>query len=117
MSASAYSLSVAVPSEGFAVTRGTPVIGGLHGAIQHYFCEYCMSWMYTRPPGMDWFVNVRLPLLDNAAQFAPFIETCTQEKLPWVMTPALHSYKGFPPVEEFPQLLEAYAKHVSSTEA
>ena len=36
MTASAYSLSVAVPSEGFAVTKGEPVIGGLHGATRHY---------------------------------------------------------------------------------
>src|SRR5262245_36129137 len=59
MSSSDYSLSVAVPSEAFELTRGTPAIGGLHGPIRHYFCEHCMTWMYTRPPGMDWFLNVR----------------------------------------------------------
>jgi len=113
MSSSAYSLSVAVPSDGFALTRGTPVIGGLHGALQHYFCGYCMTWMFTRPPGMDWFVNVRSSLLENAGQLAPFIETCTKEKLPWAATPALRSYESFPALEEFPQLIEAYAKHVA----
>jgi len=40
MSSSAYSLSVAVPSEGFAVSEGEPVIGGLHGPLKHYFCGY-----------------------------------------------------------------------------
>jgi hypothetical protein len=111
MSASAYSLSVAVPSEGFAVTQGDPVIGGLHGSLQHYFCPWCMSWMFTRPPGMDWFVNVRSSLLDAAEKFAPFIETCTREKLPWAQTPAVHSYETFPRQEQFTQLIEAYAKH------
>lgn len=33
MSASAFSLSAAIPLEGFAVTQGEPVIGGLHGEI------------------------------------------------------------------------------------
>ena len=113
MSSSAYSLSVAVPSEGFAVTQGEPVIGGLHGPLQHYFCPYCMSWMFTRPPGMEWFVNVRSSLLDEAERFAPFIETCTKEKLSWAKTPAVHSYESFPPLEEFPKLIEAYARYLS----
>jgi hypothetical protein len=113
MSSSAYSLSVAVPSEGFAVTQGKPVIGGLHGSLQHYFCSYCMSWMFTRPPGVDWFVNVRASLLDDADRFAPYIETCTKEKLTWATTPAVHSYGAFPPLEEFPRLIEAYARRHS----
>jgi len=40
MTASAFSLSAAIPSEGFEVTAGAPAIGGLHGAeIHHYFCR------------------------------------------------------------------------------
>jgi hypothetical protein len=110
MSSSDYSLSVAVPTESFEVTQGEPVIGGLHGPLQHYFCGYCMTWMFTRPPGMDWFVNVRAPLLDQAEHLAPYIETCTQEKLPWAVTPAVRSYPSFPPLDEIPKLIEAYAK-------
>ena len=110
MSSSAYSLSVAIPSEGFTVSQGSPVIGGLHGPLRHYFCPHCMSWMFTRPPGMDWFVNVRAPLLDDADRFPPFIETCTKEKLSWATTPALYSYESFPALEDFHRLIEAYAK-------
>ena len=33
MTASAFSLSVAIPSDGFEATHGEPVIGGLHGGI------------------------------------------------------------------------------------
>ena len=110
MSSSAYSLSVAVPSEGFSVTQGEPVIGGLHGPLQHYFCGYCMTWMFTRPPGMDWFVNVRSSLLDQADRLPPFIETCTDEKLPWASTAAERSYKSFPPPESFPELMEAFKR-------
>ena len=57
MSASAFSLSVGIPSDGFLVTEGEPVLGGLHGSTRHYFCPHCLSWMFTRPEGMDFFVK------------------------------------------------------------
>ena len=37
MSSSAYSLSAAIPSDGFEVTQGEPVLGGLKGSTRHYF--------------------------------------------------------------------------------
>ncbi|MDX0425297.1 GFA family protein [Sinorhizobium medicae] len=111
MTSSAFSLSIAIPSEGFEVTSGEPVIGGLHGATRHYFCPHCMSWMFTRPEGMDWFVNLRATLLDDASWYRPFIETWTCEKLPWANTSAIHSYKALPPLEDFEQLLADYARY------
>jgi len=46
--------SAAIPAAGFEVTRGEPVIGGIHGPeAHHYFCPYCMTWMFTKPEGMD----------------------------------------------------------------
>src|SRR3546814_6643676 len=44
MTASAFSLSAAIPTQGFRVTSGEPVIGGLHGTERHYFCPFCLSW-------------------------------------------------------------------------
>jgi hypothetical protein len=114
MSASAYSLSVAVPSEGFAVTQGEPVIGGLHGASHHHFCPYCMSWMFTRTEGFDFFVNVRATMLDDHSWFAPYIETWTSEKLPWATTPAVHSYEAVPPLETYQRLVQEYADWVQA---
>jgi hypothetical protein len=108
MSSSAYSLSAAIPSTGFEVTQGEPVIGGLHGAHRHFFCAYCMTWMFTRPDGMDWFVNLRPTMLDEPGWFTPFIETWTSEKLPWASTPAVHSYKALPSFDEFEGLTKAY---------
>jgi hypothetical protein len=108
MSSSAYSLSVAIPAEGFEVTAGEPVIGGLHGLSRHYFCGYCMTWMFTRPEGMDWFVNVRPTMLDDTRWFAPFVETWTSEKLPFAETGAKHSYAALPAMEEYEGLVEAY---------
>src|SRR5262245_17051980 len=93
MTASAYSLSVAIPADGFEVVQGEPVIGGLHGASRHYFCPHCMSWMFTRPEGMDWFVNVRATMFDDTGWYLPFIETWTSEGFPWAKTSAVHSYE------------------------
>ena len=114
MSASAYSLSAAIPSEGFEITQGEPVIGGLHGASRHYFCPHCMSWMFTRPEGVDFFVNLRPTMLDDTSWFTPFIETFTSEKLPWATTGAPHSYETFPPYEAFDRLIQDYGAQAAT---
>jgi hypothetical protein len=108
MSASAFSLSLAIPADGFAVTRGETVLGGLGGNM-HQFCPACMTWMFTRPPGMDWFVNLRPTMLDAHLWFVPFIETFTDEKLPWATTPAKHSFETLPALDAFQPLIEQYA--------
>lgn len=110
MSASAYSLSAAIPADGFEVIQGEPVIGGLHGPdAHHYHCPHCKSWMFTRPEGMDWFVNLRPTMLDDVQWFSPFIETYTSERLPWAATPAVHSYEKFPPFEDYEGLVKEFA--------
>ena len=114
MSASAFSLSAAIPSAAFSVTEGEPVIGGLHGAIRHFFCPHCMSWMFTRPDATDAFVNVRPTMLDNTDWFSPFIETYTSERLPWTNTPAVHSFETFPPFEAYEGLVREYAESLVS---
>jgi hypothetical protein len=108
MTSSAFSLSAAIPAGGFRVTGGEPVIGGLHGPNRHYFCGYCMSWLFTRPDGLDFFVNVRSPLLDERVYDVPFIETWTSEKLPWATTPARHSYPQYPAPDAYEQLMAEY---------
>lgn len=84
------------------------MIGGLHGASKHYFCGYCMTWMFTRPEGIDWFVNLRPTMLDDHAWYAPFIETWTAEKLPWAATSAVHSYEALPAFEDYEGLIAEY---------
>lgn len=101
MSASAFSLSILVPSSGFEVTAGEAVIGGLHGADRHFHCEYCKTWAFTRPAGMDAFVNVRATMLDDHAWYWPFVETCRAEGFPWATTGALHTFPNIPPPEAF----------------
>ena len=113
MSASAFSLSIAVPIAGFAVTEGEPVIGGLHNPdLRHNFCPRCMTWMFTQPKGAP-FVNVRATLLDDTDGFTPFMETYTSEKLPWATTPAAHRFPKFPAMEDFGALMKAYAAQLA----
>jgi hypothetical protein len=109
MTGSAFSLSAAIPSAGFAVTAGEPVPGGLKGNPRHVFCPDCMSWLFTRVDGMDEFVNIRTTMLDDPGGLEPFIETWTSEKLPWVTTPAQHTFPGFPEPAAYPALTRAYA--------
>jgi hypothetical protein len=109
MTASAFSLSAAVRSESFTVTKGEPVIGGLHGPTRHFFCSYCMSWLFTRPEGFDWLVNIRSTMLDDSRWSTPFIETWTSERLPWALTPALHSFATVPPFDQYESLMSDYA--------
>jgi len=111
MTSSAFSLSAAIPTQGFEVIAGEPVVAGLRGEdVRHYFCGDCMSWMFTRMNGVDFMVNVRATLLDEAAWFEPFVETYTSEKLPWASTPAKHSFPQFPAQDAWPGLMAAYAK-------
>lgn len=113
MSASAFSLSVAIPAEGFEVIQGDPVVGGLHGAAKHMFCPYCMSWMFTRMEGLDWFVNLRATMLDDHSWFEPFVETWTSEKLPWATTPAVHSFAELPAMEAYEAMIREYGERVT----
>jgi hypothetical protein len=110
MAASAFSLTVAVPSAGFDVIAGNPVVGGLHGPTRHLFCPRCMSWMFTHPEGMDEFVNLRPSILDDHSWFVPFIEVWAQERLPWASTPAVHSFATQPRFEDYAELIGQFAR-------
>ena len=105
-----YSLSMFLPDEGFEVTSGEPVIGALKGEHRHFYCPDCMSWLFTRPAGMD-MVNLRSTMLDNAAWAAPIMETGTASRLPFAQTGAEFSYEGFPQMSDFPTIMQAFADH------
>lgn len=109
MTASAFALTATIPSAGFEVLAGEPVVGGLHGPQAHHFhCPHCMSWVFTRAEGLDWFVNLRPTMLEPPRWTEPFVEIWTREKLPWVGLGAPHSYPEFPTAAEFGELTRAY---------
>ena len=98
MTASAFSTTLVMPDSGFAVIAGQPVIGGMHGDVaDHHHCDWCKSWVFTRPRAALGFVNVRATLLDDPYWFAPWMETQTAEKLPWATTGAERSFERFRP--------------------
>lgn len=110
MTGSAFSLSLAIPADGFAITAGESVLGGLRGASAHHCCAQCLSWVFTRPEGLDWLVNVRATMLDDARWVVPFIEFWVSEGLPWARTSAVHSFVTEPAMDAFPALLAAFAE-------
>ncbi|MBE7185866.1 MAG: GFA family protein [Methylobacterium mesophilicum] len=109
MTSSADSLSMTLPASGFRVTEGEPVIGGLYGATRHFFCSWCMSWMWTRPDGLDWIVNLRPTMLDEPRDFSPFLEVWTEQGFKWAKTPARHSFGQAPPLKAYQELMEEFA--------
>ena len=109
MSASAFSLSIALPADGLEIVSGEPVLGGLRQEHRQYFCPSCKSWLFTRPHGMDWLVNLRPSALDRHHWYEPFIEVWTAEKLPWAATPARHSFEAVPQPADFEPLMKAFA--------
>jgi hypothetical protein len=66
--------------------------------------------MFTRPPGLDWLVNVRPTMLDEHGWYEPFVETFTDEKLPWASTTARHSYRTLPNMSEFEPLMKPWRR-------
>lgn len=111
MTAGPFSLSTMVPAAGFEVTQGETVMGGLHSAdLRHHHCPHCLSWLFTKIDGADFFVNVRSTMLDGAPEWqVPFMETFTDEKLPWVTTPAVRRFPKFPAMEDYESLMAEYA--------
>jgi len=85
------------------------VVGGLHGdEADHHHCDWCKSWMFTKPRANRAFVNVRATLLDDAGWFAPWMETQTAEKLPRAATGAGRRFARFPAMEEYKGLIADY---------
>ncbi|MCA9777531.1 MAG: GFA family protein [Candidatus Eremiobacteraeota bacterium] len=109
MTGSAFSLSIAIPSDGFELTLGKPVRGGVQAENDHRHCPFCKSWLFTRPQAID-FVNVRAPMMDNSEWIVPYVETWAGEKLDWVQTPALHRFESLPELSAWPEILAEFSR-------
>ncbi|WP_298968199.1 GFA family protein [uncultured Roseobacter sp.] len=110
MCASTFSLGAMIPADGFKIVKGTPVARPLPGSPRHhFFCPICMTLMFTKVEGAEARVNVRATLCRDSSWLTPFIEIMTKDKLPWAVTPAIHSYDAFPSPAEFKRLLAEFA--------
>lgn len=109
VSASAFSLTLSIASDGFEVLQGETTIGGIHGPqIHHHHCDRCKSWVFTHVDGLDFLVNLRATMLDDHGWLAPFVEVFTVEKLPWAETGAVHSFETQPALEGYQALIAHY---------
>jgi len=109
MTGSAFSTTLIIPDDGFALIAGETVVGGAHGDMaDHHHCDWCKSWVFTRPRAALGFVNVRATLLDDAGWFAPWMETQTAEALPWAKTGAAKSFERFPETDAYMGLIAEY---------
>lgn len=110
MTGSAFSLTCSLSADGFEVTEGTPVIGGLRGPdTHHHHCDHCKSWVYSVTAGVP-FVDLRATLLDDPSGFEPFIEVHLAEKLPWVVPAADRCFDKEPDGPAWPDLMRAFAE-------
>lgn len=111
LTSGAYSLTLMIPGEGFEVLEGETELGALRRPEgQHHYCTSCKSWLYTTAPALGGLVNFRPTMLDDASWVAPYLESNTAEKLPGAVTGATRSYLGFPPPQDYPTLIEDYAR-------
>lgn len=110
MTGSAFSLTVMTPAEGFRVTSGSAVPGGLKTGHRHMHCSECLSWVFTQPNGVDFLVNVRTPMLDTPPTEVPFMETALADAMPFARLGAPYGYDGFPVAEDIQPLVQAYAE-------
>jgi hypothetical protein len=115
MTGSAYSLSSLYAWSDFRLVEGEPVIGGLKAGTRHYFCPSCMSWLYTRPEGMDDYVNIRSSMFEDAAGHAPYMETWFAEALPGAVSGAVKRFETVPEPDQFGPLVAAYGEWSGAT--
>ena len=109
MMASAFSLTAKVAAEGFRVVAGEPVLGGLQTGPAHYYCPHCKSCLFSKLPGQEDVVNLRMTLFEGLKTYRPFIEVFLCEKLPWVQPSAPHQFERAPAPGEMPALVRNYA--------
>jgi hypothetical protein len=108
MTASAFTISLGLSSEGFEVTNGEPVLGGLRAEPKHYHCPLCKSWMFTKPSAMPGFVNLRATMLDDHAWVRPFVDFHRREGFDWAQTGAKYSFQRFASDEDLATVLKEY---------
>lgn len=98
MTASAFSLGLAVAKEGFTVTSETPPRAldkqAESGATSTRFvCPDCAGWTHTTTTGSPDSVIVRPSSLDESSWVRPIAEIFTRSALPWARLSTAFSYE------------------------
>jgi hypothetical protein len=107
---SAFSMTMPVPREGFALTRGATItrdLPGGSGAIHtQHFCEHCLSRLYTEPRAHPGIVYLRPGTLDDTSWIKPVAQIWTQSEQPWAHVEGLQAFEQAP--ADWSELIEAY---------
>ena len=111
MTASAYSLGMAVPRTGFALTHGQPrehakTADSGATSVRHV-CPQCGTWTHTTTESSPDAVVVRPSSLDERRWFRPVTQIFTRSAHPWALLDVPLSYEA-----EFPSAapsVQAYA--------
>ncbi|MEC9432006.1 MAG: GFA family protein [Pseudomonadota bacterium] len=118
MTGGAFSLTLCLPVDGFAVTKGetrrvgmgaAPWAGPESQALDHRGCAVCGGWAFTRVADVPDMVTLRATLLDDAGWIRPFAETGMAHGLPWAVGMAEHGFDDFPPADAWGPLIADHA--------
>jgi hypothetical protein len=97
LSASAFSLGLAVAEGAFALAQGEPrrwTRTGSSGRPSHWFtCDACGTWTHTIAESAAGLVIVRPTSLDEHRWFRPVAQIFTRSALPWARMPVPLSYE------------------------
>ena len=69
-----------------------------------------MTWIFTRPEGLDWLVNVRSTMFEYASKHRPYADMYRAEGLAWVSSGALRSFDGAPEEREIAAMISDFAE-------
>ncbi len=109
MTAGPYSLSALYDECKFELLAGTVIVGACNSDGKHNFCAACFSWIYSEPDSLSGMVNIRTPMLEDAASFPPFAAFFCDESLPRMSSGAPHQFGTAPEAKAFMNLAEEYA--------
>lgn len=97
MTASAFSLGLAIPKDGFAITsdnglRTIDKTADSGATSTRYVCPDCAGWTHTTTTGSPDSVIVRPSTLDRSDWIRPFAEIFTRSAYPWARLATAFSY-------------------------
>ena len=97
MSASAFSLGLAVVDAGFAV-QGEPRFWAKRAdsgnTSRAFTCPNCATWLFTRTESAPGLTIVRPSALRDHRWFRPVAQIFTRSALPWALMPVAISYEA-----------------------
>ena len=116
LSASAFSITLVVPREGFRVLSGGfrswQREADRGGTVLCYFCHDCGNRIYHKNPEAPNFIRVKAGGLDDKRMIIPQVHFFTQRAQPWVIIPDdVLQFEGQPSGRELAAALAAKASN------